>query len=228
LYEDGRAAVPEVMPWPGARVWVRLRYTPETARDGGLTEDLANIDGEAYFTVRLTDDELEQLEAGQYHLEIMHPSYEEENFSYPIGTFPYEMLATEANQPKGHRLPFDKMSPEFRNLKQQLESVDKLKELNLALSAYCADHADTLPIMLEELSPYDVNNLLTWAKGNVQYLGAGQVRTAQEGQEIAVAYDKALPDKTKRRGTNVLFIDSHVEFCRTKRLQRLGIDVIAK
>jgi len=226
LYENGRPAVPEVMPWPGAKVYVAIRYTPATATDGGLTEELGDIDSQGYFAVCLTDEQLERLRSGTYQIGVAHPSYEDAMTTYGMGTFPCEILATEASQAKGYRLPYEKMSCEFRNLKQQLESADKLKELNLALSAYCADHADTFPIMLEELRPYDVNDLLTWLKENVEYLGAGQVGTAQQGEEIAVAYDKALLDKTERRGTNVLFMDEHVEFCRAKRLQRLGIDCL--
>lgn len=228
LYENGRPAVPEMPPWPRAKVCVRIRYTPASATDGGVVEDLSDVDREGYFAMCLTGEELEHLRTGTYQIEICHPSYEDAMITCRIGTFPCEMLGTDRAGLKGYRLPFDKMSPEFKNLKQQLESVEKLKELSLALSAYCADHADTLPIVLEELSPYDVSDLLAWAKENVEYLGAGQAAAAQQDEEIAVAYDRALLDKTRRRGTNVLFVDGHVEFCRTKRLQRLGIDVIAE
>jgi hypothetical protein len=146
--------------------------------------------------------------------------------TYGIGTFPCEMLATEVSQAKGYKLPYEDMSVEFNNLKQQLESAEKLEELGSALSSYCADHTDSFPISLEELRRYDVNDLLHWVKENVEYLGAGQVGTVHEGEEIAVVYDKTLLEKTKHRGTNVLFMDEHVEFCRARRLQILGIDCL--
>lgn len=227
-YENGKPAVPEVIPWPGAKVWVQLRYTPATATDGGLAEDLGDIDSQGYFAVYLTDEQLEQIKAGQYHIEIYHPSYEEKNYSYRIGRFPYEILATEPSQAKIYKLPYENMSVEFKNLKQQLESVEKLKDLASVLFAYCADHADNFPISLEELRAYDVNGLLIWAKENVEYLGSGHIRTAHEAKEIASAYDKALLKKTNGTGTMVLFLDGHIEFCRPKQLQILGIEGLEK
>jgi hypothetical protein len=225
LYENGKPAVPETPPWPGAKVYVAIRCAPATATDGWHSITVA-VDSEGYFTVCLTDEELEHLRTGTYQIDIAHPSYEYSMTTYGIGTFPCEMLATEASQAKGYKLPYEDMSVEFNNLKQQLESTEKLEELGSALSSYCADHTDSFPISLEELRRYDVNDLLHWVKENVEYLGAGQVGTVHEGEEIAVVYDKTLLEKTKHRGTNVLFMDEHVEFCRARRLQILGIDCL--
>lgn len=228
LYENGRPAVPEMPPWPGASVSVAIRYTAATATDGGLSEDLADVDSEGYFAVYLTDEQLEQLKVGEYQLEIRHPSYEDDMTTSLIGSFPLHMLAAERRKAKGYKLPYEKMGPAFKNLEQQHASLERLRTLGSALSSYCADHQGALPTGLDELRSYDVEDLLIWAGQDVEYLGAGQFEADYGFEDISLAYDKALLQKTKGRGTNVLFLDGRVEFCRPKRIEVLGIEGVEK
>jgi prepilin-type processing-associated H-X9-DG protein len=228
LYENGKPAVPETPPWPGATVSVAILYMPATATDGGPCEDLAGVDNEGYFAVYLTDEQLEHLKAGEYQIGVCHPSYEDEMTSYGNGKFPVDMLATVRSSAEGYRLAYEKMGPEFRNLKQQHDSLERLKTLGSVLAAYCADHHGAFPASLDELKSYDVGDLLTWVGGNVEYLGARQVETDYASGETALAYDNALLQKTKGSGTNVLFLDGRVEFCRPKRLEALGIGGVEK
>lgn len=221
LYENGKPAVPERAPWPGSRVYVVLRHTPATSRSGGIRENLATVDGKGYFAVLLTDRQFKQINDGALQIQIYHPSYEEERISYPLGIFPGKMLSTERDTATGYRLPYDEMSPEFKNLEQQLESAEKLKELGSALSAYSKSNADKFPTSLDDLKPYDVKELLTWATEHVKYLGRGVISPVHEPAGVAIAYDKALLEKAG--GTNVLFGDGHAEFCRLKKLEALGI-----
>ena len=54
---------------------------------------------------------------------------------------------------------------------------------------------------------------------DVAYLGAGL--TCDDPVETVVAYDKAL--LVAGKGTNVLFLDSHVEYADPARLAELGL-----
>ncbi len=227
-YENGKPAVPQTPPWPGARVSVAIRYTPATSTDAGHSEDLSDVDNEGYFSFYLTDEELEQLKVGKYKLEIRHPSYEEEMTTYPIGSFPLNMLAKERSTAKGYKLPYKKMSLEFKNLKQQLDSLEKLNELGPSLSAYQVSKPHKLPTNLDDIKAYLSDELIKWAKENIDYFSTYPNITDYKSSEIGFAYDKALLEKTKELGTNVVFLDGHVEYCRTKRLRKLGLDILSK
>lgn len=222
LYENDKPGVPERAPWPGARVYVVLRYSPATSRSGGITEDLGDVDEQGYFMAFLTDKQLKQIKDGELKIQIYHPSYEQKRHSYPIGIFPGKMLTTEQNKAIGYKFPYDEMSSKFKNLKQQLESVEKLKELGSALSTYCKGNTGKSPPSLGDLKSYDVEEeLLAWAAEHVEYLGSGEISPVYEPAGVAIAYDKALLEKAS--GTNVLFYDGHVEFCLLKKLEALGI-----
>lgn len=220
LYETGKPAVPEVLPWPGAKVWVSLRYTPATYKDGGTMERLSEVDKEGDFTAYLTDNQLEQIKTQKYTIEIYHPSYEEMNTSFPIGRYPYDMLATAKSSVKGYKLLFEQIKlHEFENLRRELESVEKLKELTVALQTYATDHEGNYPYILQHLEGYIDD--LQWFIENVEYLGSGEVQTLSESAETALAYDKALLDKIG--ATHVLFLDGHIEFCWSRQLKALSI-----
>jgi prepilin-type processing-associated H-X9-DG protein len=221
LYENGKPAVPERAPWPGARVHVVLRYSPATSSSAGITEELADVDEQGDFAVLLTDEQLKQINDGALKIQIYHPSYEERSHSSPIGIFPGRMLTTERNNVVGYGLPYDEMSWGFRNLEQQLESAEKLKELGSALSTYSKGHAGNFPKSPGDLKSYGAEELLTWAAEHVAYLGGGETSLVDEPTGVAIAYDRALLEKAG--GTNVLFYDGHVEFCRLKKLEALGI-----
>ena len=221
LYENGRPAVPETAPWPGARVLAVLRYTPATSRSGGMTEELADVDKQGYFAVLLTDTELKRIKDGELKIQIYHPSYEEARHSSPIGIFPGKMLSAERDSVKGCRLPYDEMSWGFRNLEQQLDSAETLRELASVLTTYSADNDGRFPQSLDDLRANDIQELLAWVAEHVEYLASAATVPAHERADAAVAYDKALLEKAS--GTNVLFGDGHVEFCRPKKLEALGI-----
>ena len=221
LYENGKPAVPEREPWTGAPVYAVLRYSPGTSRSAGITEKLADIDEQGYFAVLLTDKQLRRIKDGELKIQIYHPSYEEEAHIYPIGIFPERMLTTERKNAIGYRLPYDEMPSEFKNLEQQLESVEKLKELGSVLSTYCKDNAGRFPRNLGDLKSSGEKELRAWAAEYVEYLGGGLVGPVHEPAGVGIAYDKALLERAG--GTNVLFCDGHVEFCRLRKLERLGI-----
>jgi len=54
---------------------------------------------------------------------------------------------------------------------------------------------------------------------DVEYLGAGV--TTEESHSLVVAYDRTLLAAGK--GTNVLFLDSHIEFVVPEKLKELGL-----
>ncbi|UCG48768.1 MAG: hypothetical protein JSU94_03120, partial [Phycisphaerales bacterium] len=93
LFEDGRPAVPDPLPWPGAEAFVILRYTEATSHDPGITERLSTIDTEGCFAAHLPVKLIERVNAGQVKLEIYFPSYLDRNSSYPIARFPARLLS---------------------------------------------------------------------------------------------------------------------------------------
>ena len=226
LYENGKPAVPQTPPWTGAQVWIRLRYA--SPKDDSIGIKLGNADSDGYFFFYLTDEQYEQLSADDHRIEIMHPSYEEENFSYIVDTFPLDMLVTERSNAKGHILLYEKMSIEFKNLKQQLDSLEKLNELSPSLSAYQVSEPHKLPTNLDDIKANLSDKLIKWAKQNIDYFSTYPNITDSKSSEIGFAYDKALLEKTRELGTNVVFLDGHVEYCRTKRLRNLGLDILSK
>lgn len=78
VYENGRPAVPPVAPWQGAGVSIRLRCTPATSNRAGIAERLDSLHEQGSFSIILTEEQHEKIQAGAYSLEIMHPSYENE------------------------------------------------------------------------------------------------------------------------------------------------------
>jgi prepilin-type processing-associated H-X9-DG protein len=104
-------------------------------------------------------------------------------------------------------------------------STEKLKQLGLALAIYAADNDSKLPETLDILKPYLANEKIRfWVQNNVVYLGKGRSRKENTLSKIPIAYDKSL--LKSQQGTNVLFLDAHVEFLETERLKELGINPI--
>ncbi len=219
LYENGKPAVPEIIPWENAEVRATLRYSP-TGAANLVTETISNVDKEGYFTGYLNDDQVEKIKTGEYSIQIYHPSYEERRVSIPIGRYPFEMLATEKNSVKGYKLLFEQIEPrEFENLRRELESADKLKELSVALQKYANDRQNIYPDIMQQLENY-VDDL-QWFIENVEYLGSGGIKTTSKSPGSAIAYDKALLEIIG--STHVLFLDGHIEFCWPRQLEILGI-----
>lgn len=100
----------------------------------------------------------------------------------------------------------------------KFRSGEKLSRLGKAVVMYADDHNGKLPGTLQELKPY-IEQDFQWLLNNVEYLGKGKI--AADAPDTAVAYDKTLLEKLN--GTNVLFLDAHVEFLKPEELERLGI-----
>ncbi len=219
LYEDGTPAVPPAAPWPGAQVWIRLRYTPATSADGGVTERLSDVDNEGYFTAHLTDELLERIRNGQVQMEVLHPSYENARESSPIGQYPSEMLARERGSARSCTLSFAAMPSGLRNLKQYLDSAYGMEELAAALQQYADDHGQDYPGALQQLAPYTTG--LARLIEHIEYVPPSPAATALEPAETVLAYDRTLLETTGM--THVLFRDGHIDFCRPRQLRVLGI-----
>ncbi len=98
-------------------------------------------------------------------------------------------------------------------------STEKLKQLGLAVAMYADDHDKKLPDSLEALKPYIASEkIYFWILDNVEYLGKN--KNYQPNQpKIPVAYDKTQIDE--QSGTDVLFLDGHVEFVPLAKLKEL-------
>ncbi|HIJ70904.1 MAG TPA: M56 family metallopeptidase [Planctomycetes bacterium] len=105
------------------------------------------------------------------------------------------------------------------SLSPKEKSFNNLKALGLAMIMYANDYEGQFPDTLKQLRPYLEMKLHRWiSAGNVEYVGKG--KTSADNPQTVMAYNEMLPDD---KATNVLFLDGHVEFCRHKRLESLGI-----
>lgn len=78
------------------------------------------------------------------------------------------------------------------------------------------------PQKLDDLEMYfDDKEIFSWLLKNVEYLGAGLEADKIDVSKTPIAYDKTLLKKGE--GTNVLFVNGLVEFCRPEELGELGI-----
>jgi len=103
------------------------------------------------------------------------------------------------------------------------DSARKLSNLAHALLLYANDYDDKYPESLHELRGYLKTEDFAWTRQNVGYLAHG--KTVSVRPDTVIAYDKKL--LVERKGTNVLFNDSHVEFVKPERLKELGIGATA-
>ena len=95
-----------------------------------------------------------------------------------------------------------------------------LCDLGKYVLIYSNDHEDRLPQSLEELREFaDSEENYQWMVRDVEYLGAGV--TCADSPSKVVAYDKTLLAEGK--GTNVLFLDSHIEYVEPEKLAKLGL-----
>ena len=110
--------------------------------------------------------------------------------------------------------------PGEAEIEQRIESAKKLQELGKALLMYANDHEERYPDTLQDIQSYLRNEQdLQWILRNVEYLGKG--KTARDRPDKIIAHDKTLLKKCE--GTNVLFVNGLVEFCRPDRLEKLGV-----
>ncbi|MHC4625225.1 MAG: M56 family metallopeptidase, partial [Planctomycetota bacterium] len=113
------------------------------------------------------------------------------------------------------------------NSGNRVESAKKLQELGKAVLVYANDdEQNSFPDTLDQLlrGDYIGQKDLKWSSENVEYLAKG--RTAAGPPDMVLAYDKSL--LLRGVGTNVLFNDSHVEFVKPERLEKLGISAFGR
>ena len=102
-----------------------------------------------------------------------------------------------------------------------MESSKKLSEFGKALFLYANDNQDKLPDSLDWFSsPKLSTEDIQWLLDHVKYLGGGV--TVNKDPGTVLAYDKSLLQEGS--GTNVLYLDSHVEFTNPDKLKSLGIE----
>jgi len=112
---------------------------------------------------------------------------------------------------------------ELVEIEKRFESAKKLSNLGKALLIYANDHDDKYPDSLHELRGYLKTEDFAWTWQNVEYMARG--KTISDRPDTVIAYDKKL--LVERKGTNVLFNDSHVDFVKPERLKDLGIGATA-
>jgi len=214
VYENGRPGVPPAAPWQGAGVSIRLRCTPATSHSAGITERLDNLDKQGSFSIILTDEQHEKVQAGEYSLEIMHPSYEDERVSSPIDNFPSELLNRQRDTVKAHTLHLESMTGEHRHLMQCLDSYDLLKIFDAILRQWRAEHNGEFPVNLAQLNSAVDPEVFARIMQTIEYQRPGT--TEPETELHLIAYDKNLLEKI--RGTHVLFSNGDIEFLPQREL----------
>ena len=112
---------------------------------------------------------------------------------------------------------------EEAQMKARIESAEKLRRLGLAAALYANDNYKELPDTLQELKPYIRNEQdFNWFLDNAEYLGKGKIWQDHDAARVPIAYDKTLLEKAN--GTNVLFLDGHLQFLHSIDLKKFGIN----
>ena len=103
---------------------------------------------------------------------------------------------------------------------ERAQSERCLNRLGRSLRFYAHENEDRLPSSLEEIRKHiSRQERYQWLVENVEYLGAGLLFSQSPSQ--VVAYDRTLLAAGK--GTNALFLDSHVEFIEPEALAKHGL-----
>ncbi len=98
-------------------------------------------------------------------------------------------------------------------------SRTRLENLGKAVLLYANNHADRIPDRIANVREYLNGVEVEWLLANAAYVGQGLSVASYPGR--VVAYDKTLLAEGK--GTNVLYLDSHVDFENLQELERIGI-----
>jgi len=104
--------------------------------------------------------------------------------------------------------------------------AEKLKRCGKMMHLWTNDHGDKFPDTLLEMKLYmeaEKDGDAKWMLENVIYLAAGKTAAHPEPHRAIAAYDKTLLERDM--GTNVLFLDAHVEFIGAEQLEERGIDL---
>ncbi|MBA7646149.1 hypothetical protein ES703_53911 [subsurface metagenome] len=113
-----------------------------------------------------------------------------------------------------------KMVPRTVEADAKITSNKKLQDLGKAMVMFATDHQRKLPDSLQDFAPYLRNKRdIKWLSQKVKYLGKG--KTENDRPDTVIAYDSSL--LLSQQGTNVLFLDAHVEYVQPDRLKKLSI-----
>ncbi len=113
-----------------------------------------------------------------------------------------------------------KMVPRTADAEDKITSNKKLQDLGKAMVFFANDHQGKLPDSLQGFAPYLRNKQdIEWLSQKVEYLGKGKTEKDRPG--TIIAYDRPLLQS--QQGTNVLFLDAHVEYVQADQLKKLGI-----
>ncbi len=117
-----------------------------------------------------------------------------------------------------------KMVPRTFEADVKITSNKNLQDLGKAMVMFARDHQRKLPDSLQDFAPYLRNKRdIKWLSQKVKYLGKG--KTENDRPDTVIAYDSSL--LLSQQGTNVLFLDAHVEYVQADRLEKLGISETA-
>jgi prepilin-type processing-associated H-X9-DG protein len=117
-----------------------------------------------------------------------------------------------------------KMVPRTVEADVKITSNKNLQDLGKAMVMFARDHQRKLPDSLQDFAPYLRNKRdIKWLSQKVKYLGKG--KTENDRPDTVIAYDSSL--LLSQQGTNVLFLDAHVEYVQADRLEKLGISETA-
>jgi hypothetical protein len=108
----------------------------------------------------------------------------------------------------------------------RIYSAARLMKLRTAIDLYMTDNDKKFPQTLDDLKLYfgdKDKETFSWLLKNVEYLGSDLEPDKVDISKTPIAYDKTLLKKGE--GTNVLFVNGLVEFCKPARLKKLGIKV---
>jgi len=104
--------------------------------------------------------------------------------------------------------------------------AEKLKVCGKTMHLWAGDHGGKFPDTLVEMKEYieaEKEGDPEWMLENVMYVAAGKASAYREPHRAIAAYDRTLLERDT--GTNVLFLDSHVEFIPAEQLEERGIDL---
>jgi len=107
----------------------------------------------------------------------------------------------------------------------RIYSAARLMKLLTAIDLYMTDNDEKFPQTLDDLKLYfgdKDKETFSWLLKNVEYLGSDLEPEKIDVTRTPIAYDKTLLKKGE--GTNVLFVNGLVEFCKPDRLEKVGIN----
>jgi len=111
-----------------------------------------------------------------------------------------------------------KMIPRTNESDTKIISDRKIRDLGKVMVLYCTRHQGNLPDSMQDFATFMPDNLdIDWLNRNIAYLGKG--KTEKDMPDTIIAYDRSL--LLSQQGTNVLFLDGHVEFVEAEKIKGL-------